>query len=118
MHLSAAVNNRAVFPSTPIGTKVVLCSSATMPRKMKVTDWMRRMNCNGSVKIVRLDDKGEELHMQAHMNFSSSILLILHMRAQHAKGSKKALMSERACIQKIADCVEHAPEGARAGVRL
>ena len=76
-----------------------------MPRKIKVTDWMRRMNSNSYVNIGRLDDKGEELHMKVHMNSFASFLQILHMRAQDAKGSKKALMSERTCIQKIADSV-------------
>ena len=79
-----------------------------MSRKIKITDWTRRMGSNGSVSLVRVDGKDELL-----VNFPVVMLGILHTRADCAKGSKKALMSERACIQKIADSVEQAPEDVR-----
>ena len=104
-------NNRAAFLDTPIGTKVAFRSAATMPTKTKITDWMRRMGLKGSVSLVQRDGKDEWVG-----NFPVVMLSILEMRADGHKGYKKALMSERACIQKIADCVEHAPEDALAGV--
>ena len=101
-------NNRAAFLDTPIGTKVAFRSAATMPTKMKITDWMRRMGLKGSVSLVQRDGKDEWVGI-----FPVVMLSILEMRADGHKGYKKALMSERACIQKIADSVEHATEDVR-----
>jgi hypothetical protein len=62
-----------------------------MPGAMKIADWERQMGSKSSgVSMLQLDGDEEPCG-----DFPMVMITILCLRADSAKGSKKALMSER-----------------------
>ena len=119
-------NNRAALLGTPIGTKVALRSAATMPTMseracmQKIADSLEhapegvRWEVATDLAFCLIGRSCEESVQSLAAWYGS----LLRRGADYAKVSKKALMSERACIQKIADSVAHAPVDVRWEVAL
>ena len=70
---------------------------------MKVTNWERQM---GSMSAGLVYDKDRQLLC----DFQSLAVTTLYVRADFKNGPKKAMMSERACLRKLFDCLAARPD--------